>query len=563
MKVNGHTFSSLMFSMLISLCLGQDIKLKDIAKKSSLNFTHDHGGSGEYYYVESMGSGVCVFDYDNDGDLDAYFPQGSPLPGWNKKIKLENKLYRNDGLEWKDVTLDAGIGDVGYGMGCACGDYDNDGAVDLYVTNFGRDVFYRNNNDGTFSDITDEVGIDNSSMGMSAAFFDSDNDGWLDLYVTNYVDYSIDDNPECTSPMQYPMGGQLYARSYCDPDVFLGVADKFYYNKEGVFIDRSNRSGIGRYALRGMGVIPGDMDDDGDMDIYVANDKDMNLLFINNGKGRFTESALMTGTGYNGNGLAEAGMGVDAGDIDRNGWLDIFVTNYSGETNTLYLNQGNGLFLDDTDLRGLGRPSIHSLAFGAKFMDLDLDGWLDLYVANGHVIDNIHLFNDQYHHRQNDQVYLNRSGIYSDKTKDVGIDLSRMFVSRGVAQADIDNDGDMDLFVSNNNDDATLLINEGLPRNNWIGFHLQGTTSNRDAIGSKITISTNLGKQVAWVNLSGSYLSSNDRRVVFGLGKEEKVKTAEIHWPGQIKKEIFNDLDCNSYYKVVEGRTISIVEYVN
>tara|TARA_X000000368_G_scaffold27524_1_gene20746 strand:+ start:507 stop:2198 length:1692 start_codon:yes stop_codon:yes gene_type:complete len=563
MKVNGHAFSSLMYFMFISLCLGQDIKLKDIAKQSSLNFTHDHGGSGEYYYVESMGSGVCIFDYDNDGDLDAYFPQGSPLPGWNKKIKLENKLYRNDGFEWKDVTLDAGIGDVGYGMGCACGDYDNDGAVDLYVTNFGRDVFYRNNNDGTFSDITDEVGIDNSSMGMSAAFFDSDNDGWLDLYVTNYVDYSIDDNPECTSPMQYPMGGQLYARSYCDPDVFLGVSDKFYYNKEGVFIDRSNRSGIGRYALRGMGVITGDMDDDGDMDIYVANDKDMNLLFINNGKGRFTESALMTGTGYNGNGLAEAGMGVDAGDIDRNGWLDIFVTNYSGETNTLYLNQGNGLFLDDTDLRGLGRPSIHSLAFGAKFMDLDLDGWLDLYVANGHVIDNIHLFNDQYHHRQNDQVYLNRSGIYADKTKDVGIDLSRMFVSRGVAQADIDNDGDIDLFVSNNNDDATLLINEGLPRNNWIGFYLQGTTSNRDAIGSKITISTNLGKQVAWVNLSGSYLSSNDRRVVFGLGKEEKVKTAEIHWPGQIKKEIFNDLDCNSYYKVVEGRTISIVEYVN
>ena len=563
MKVNGHTFPSLMFSMLISLCLGQNIKLKDIAKQSSLNFTHDHGGSGEYYYVESMGSGVCVFDYDNDGDLDVYFPQGSPLPGWNKKIKLENKLYRNDGLDWKDVTLDAGIGDLGYGMGCACGDYDNDGAVDLYVTNFGRDVFYRNNNDGTFSDITDEVGIDNSSMGMSAAFFDSDNDGWLELYVTNYVDYSIDDNPECSSPMQYPMGGELYARSYCDPDVFLGVADKFYYNKEGVFIDRSNRSGIGRYALRGMGVIPGDMDDDGDMDIYVANDKDMNLLFINNGKGRFTESALMTGTGYNGNGLAEAGMGVDAGDIDRNGWLDIFVTNYSGETNTLYLNQGNGLFLDDTDLRGLGRPSIHSLAFGAKFMDLDLDGWLDLYVANGHVIDNIHLFNNQYHHHQNDQVYLNRSGIYADKTKDVGIDLSRMFVSRGVAQADIDNDGDIDLFVSNNNDDATLLINEGLPRNNWIGFHLQGTTSNRDAIGSKITISTNLGTQVAWVNPSGSYLSSNDRRVVFGLGKEEKVKTAEIHWPGKIKKEIFNDLDCNSYYKVVEGRTISIVEYVN
>ena len=558
MKDNGHTFLSLIFLMLVSMSTGQDIKLKDQAKNRSLNFTHDHGGSGKYYYVESMGAGICVFDYDNDGDLDAYFPQGSPLPGWDKKITLENKLYRNDGAEWKDVTIEAGVGDSGYGMGCACGDYDNDGSIDLYVTNFGRDVFYKNNSDGTFSDITDKVGIDNPSMGMSAAFFDSDNDGWLDLYVTNYVDYSIDDNPECTSPMQYPMGGELYARSYCDPDVFLGVADKFYYNKQGTFIDRSNRSGIGRYALRGMGVVPGDIDDDGDMDIYVANDKDMNLLFINNGKGRFKESALMRGTGYNGNGLAEAGMGVDAGDIDRNGWLDIFVTNYSGETNTLYLNQGNGLFTDETDIRGLGRPSIHSLAFGAKFIDLDLDSWLDLYVANGHVIDNIDLFNDQYHHRQSDQVYMNISGTYIDKSSSVGIDFSRTFVSRGVAQADIDNDGDIDLVISNNNDDANLLINDGTPKNSWIGFQLQGTVSNRQAIGSKIVIFTSLGTQVAWVNPSGSYLSSNDQRVIFGLGKEEKVKTVEIHWPGGDKKETFKDLDSNFYYKVLEGTSISI-----
>jgi hypothetical protein len=299
------------------------------------------------------------------------------------------------------------------------------------------------------------------------------------------------------------------------------------------------------------------------MDVYVANDKDMNLLFINNGKGRFKESALVKGTGYNGNGLAEAGMGVDLGDIDRNGWLDIFVTNYSGETNTLYLNQGTGLFLDETDQRGLGLPSIHFLAFGTKFVDLDLDGWLDLYVANGHVIDNINLFNEQYHHLQHNQIYMNERGIYTDQTRNIGGDLLDKAVSRGIAQADIDNDGDIDLIVSNNNDDANLLINEGSPKNNWIGFYLEGTVSNRQAIGSKIMISTDSGTQVAWVNPSGSYLTSNDPRVVFGLEKEEVVNTVEIQWPGQTKEEIFSDLGSNHYYKIIEGVSISTIDYEN
>ena len=562
MKKEYFFYVPLTLTVLTSFSWGQDITFKDIAEQSSLNFKHDHGGSGEYYYVESMGSGICTFDYDNDGDLDAYFPQGSPLPGWDKQITLENKLYRNDGSKWKDVTNEAGVGDRKYGLGCACGDYDNDGDVDLYVTNYGSDVLFRNNSDGTFSDITLDMGIDNPDMGMSAAFFDSDNDGWLDLYVTNYVDYSIENNPECTSPMQYPTQGELFARSYCDPDVFLGVADKFYYNKKGKFVDRSNRSGIGRYNLRGMGVITGDMDNDGDMDVYVANDKDMNLFFVNNGKGRFTESALMTGTGYNGNGMAEAGMGVDMGDIDRNGWLDIFVTNYSGETNTLYSNQGMGLFSDETDQRGLGKPSIHFLGFGTKFLDLDLDGWLDLFVANGHVIDNIDLFNKQYQHLQHNQVYMNQTGTYVDMTKTIGGDLLDKAVSRGVAQADIDNDGDLDLIISNNNDGANLLINDGLPKNNWIGFHLEGITSNRQAIGSKIKITTGSGTQIAWVNPSGSYLTSNDHRVVFGVNKDKIVNTIEIQWPGQAK-ELFYDLSPNQYYKIVEGTSISNIDHDN
>ena len=559
MKLSIKINNLAIYIYLITFCWGQELSFKDMTEQGALDFIHDHGGSGEYYYVESMGSGICIFDYDNDGDLDAYFPQSSPLPGWKKDVVLENKLFRNDNLEWIDVTDEAGVGDKSYSMGCACGDYDNDGDIDLYVTNFGKDILYQNNSDGTFTDVTLGLGIDNPSMGMSAAFFDSDNDGFLDLYVTNYVDYSIENNPKCTSPLQYPKHGELFARSYCDPDVFLGVEDKFYYNKDGKFIDRSNRSGIGRYRLRGMGVVPGDVDNDGDMDIYVANDKDMNLLFINNGKGRFTESALLMGVGFNGNGLAEAGMGVDLGDIDRDGWLDIYVTNYSGETNTLYLNQNSGIFSDATNDIGLGQPSVHPLAFGTKLVDLNLDGWLDIFVANGHVIDNINLFNKDYKHAQHNQIYLNqKNGYFLDITKNVGKDILHRAVSRGSAFGDIDNDGDADIMISNNNGKARLLINEGKPKNNWIGIELEGRSCNRQAIGSKITISTESSNQATWVNPAGSYLTSNDTRVVFGINNDQLVKSMIVDWPGS-GQEVFTELEPNQYYKIIQGISITAI----
>ena len=545
----------------LSIGWTESVQFKDIADKQLLNFVHDHGGSGEYYYIEAMGSGICIFDYDSDGDLDAYFPQGAALPGWGGNIILENKLYRNDGSIWTDVTEQAGVGDMSYSMGCACADYDNDGATDLYVTNYGQDIFYRNNSDGTFTDITSDAGIDNPHMGMSAAFFDSDNDGWLDLYVTNYVDYSIEDNPDCTSPIQHPMHGELFARSYCDPDVFYGVEDKFYYNSKGKFIDRSSRSGISRVRLRGLGVVPGDIDNDGDMDIYVANDKDMNLLFINNGKGRFTEKALLMGVGFNGNGLAEAGMGVDFGDVNRDGWMDIFVTNFSGETNTLYLNKKSGFLVDATLETGLGKPSIPFLAFGTKLVDLNLDGWLDIFVANGHVIDNINLFNNEFQHAQTNQVFINQGdGTYVDKTNVIGGDLLKTAVSRGVAFGDMDNDGDIDFIVSNNNDKAELLLNEGAPKNNWIGFELEGRSCNRQAIGSKIIITTDSGNQIAYVNPAGSYLTSNDKRVLFGIDQDKLIINLEIEWPGS-DKETFSNLAPNFYYKIIQGEPVKIINY--
>lgn len=544
---------------LLSSGITQTLEFNDLAEEQLLDFLHDHGGSGEYYYIESMGSGICLFDYDNDGDLDAYFPQGAPLPGWKKNRVLENKLYRNDNLKWTDVTEKAGVGDRSYSMGCACADYDNDGSTDLYVTNFGKDVFYHNNGDGTFKDITSESGIENLDMGMSASFFDSDNDGWLDLYVTNYIEYSIEDNPECKSPMQTPLHGELFSRSYCDPDHFFGVKDKFFYNNKGIFIDRSSRSGINRVRLRGLGVVPGDIDNDGDMDIYVANDKDMNLLFINNGKGRFTEKALFMGVGFNGNGLPEAGMGVDLGDFNQDGWLDIFVTNFSGETNTLYLNKGSGLLIDATNKTGLGKPSIPFLAFGTKFVDLDLDGWLDIFVANGHVIDNINLFNREYQHAQHNQIYINQGNeTFLDNTRQIKGDMLDEAVSRGAAFGDLDNDGDIDIIVSNNNDSAALLLNTEGPEHNWIGFELEGILCNRDAIGSKLSIRTESGDQAAWVNPAGSYLTSNDKRVIFGIARDQKVLSLDVEWAGS-SKESFTDLEPNFYYKIIQGRSITLV----
>ena len=523
------------------------IAFKDRAAESGIDFIHDHGGSGEKYYVETMGSGVCLLDYDNDNDLDIYFCQGAPLPGWDEDEILENKLFRNDNGLWKDVTETAGVGDNSYSIGCACGDVDNDGDTDLYVTNFGADILYINQGNGTFIDMTTEMGISSPKWGSSATFIDGDNDGWLDLYVANYVEFSLDKNPWC--------GERISGlRAYCDPDVFQGVTDDYYHNNgDGSFTNWSERSGIGNDSGKGLGAVAGDVDNDGDMDIYVANDKVMNLLYINNGSTGFEESALFNGVGFNENGKAEAGMGVDFGDVDHNGSLDLFVTNFSGESNTLYKNDGGGVFTDKTFSAGLGQPSLDVLGFGTKFLDVDLDGWLDLFVVNGHVIDNIDHFNSAYTHAQRKQIFINNhDGTFAEILASETVDLSVPTVGRGAAFGDIDNDGDVDCVISNNNGPANLLIKEGRPINNWIGFELMGTVVNKDAIGSKVSIISNLGTQIAFVNTGGSYLSSNDKRIIFGLGKDERVDSIEIEWSdGQL--QTLTPLDINQYHRIVQG----------
>jgi hypothetical protein len=533
----------------------QSFDFVDQAGRNGLEFDHDHGGSGEKFYVETMGSGVCLLDYDNDNDLDIYFCQGAPLPGWGKNLKLENKLFRNDGERWTDVSKSAGIADESYSIGCACGDIDNDGDTDLYVTNYGEDTFYLNNGDGTFSDQTNTVGLFNDEWGSSAVFFDMDNDGWLDLYVTNYVEFITDKNPWCGDH-------QSGKRAYCDPDIFKGVPDKLFQNMgNGTFQDISKEAGISNQQGKGLGVVPGDIDGDGDLDLYVANDKVMNHLYINDGQGGFSEDALFAGVGYNENGRAEAGMGVDFSDVNQDGWLDLFVTNFSGESNTLYINDRSGSFVDQTFLAGLGQPSLNYLGFGTKFIDLNYDGYQDIFVANGHVIDNIQHFNKGYSHAQKKQIFLgDGSASFTEVSSDEIGDAKTPSVGRGAAFGDLDNDGDIDIVISNNNGPANLLIRSGKPNLNWIGFELVGHQSNREGIGSRIEIESNGDKQTQFVSMGGSYLSSNDKRVLFGLNKNQAIDRLTIQWPSGLLA-VFENMKANHYYIIEEGGKPSILQY--
>jgi len=395
----------------------------------------------------------------------------------------------------------------------------------------------------------------NDEWGSSAVFFDMDNDGWLDLYVTNYVEFITDKNPWCGDR-------QSGKRAYCDPDIFKGVPDKLFQNMgNGTFQDISKEIGISNQQGKGLGVVPGDIDGDGDMDLYVANDKVMNHLYINDGQGGFSEDALFAGVGYNENGRAEAGMGVDFSDVNQDGWLDLFVTNFSGESNTLYINDKLGFFVDQTFLAGLGQPSLNYLGFGTKFIDLNYDGYQDIFVANGHVIDNIQYFNKDYSHAQEKQIFLgDGSASFTEVSSDEIGDAKTPSVGRGAAFGDLDNDGDIDIVISNNNGPANLLIRSGKPNLNWIGFELVGRQSNREGIGSRIEIESNGDKQTQFVSMGGSYLSSNDKRVLFGLNKNQLIDRLTIQWPSGLLA-VFENIEANHYYIIEEGGKPSILHY--
>lgn len=488
---------------------------------SGIDFVHFNGMSGEYYFPEMMGGGVALFDYDGDGDEDLYLVQGAML-GPDKSAEdsllpvpeqaLIDRLYRNDGnLKFTDVTEQSGLRANGYGMGVTVGDIDNDGDPDLYLSNFGANQLWRNNGDGTFSDITAVAGVDDERWTVSSTFADYDGDGWLDLMVVNYVQYSFTNLKTCKAYSGAP--------DYCSPQSYKSTSDRLFRNQgDGTFVNVSNRVGIAAYEGPGLGVVARDFSGDGHMDFYVANDGAANFMWINDGNGSFTEQAMLWGVAVNMAGKPEASMGVDAIDYDHDGDEDLFMTHLDRQSNTLFVNQGTGWFVDRTVAMGLAGTSLPFTGFGVAWLDYDLDGQWDLFSANGAVvvIEQQRDAGDVYPLRQRNQLWRGTGDGFIEIGPDQVPALEHMAVSRGLALGDLDNDGDSDIVIGNSAGAPQLLINRAGDAQSWLGVDLR-----RDgvvAIGARVTIKDKTGKQrTQVVRRDGSYASALDPRLLFAL----------------------------------------------
>jgi hypothetical protein len=516
----------------------------DRAAETGLDFVHFNGMSGELHFVEHVGAGAALFDFDGDGDLDVYLVQGRMLgerPASEALFPppagapLSDRLFRNDltvaadgsrSLRFIDVTETAGLTADGYGMGVAAGDYDNDGWIDLYVTNWGPNQLWRNRGDGTFSDVTESAAVGDGRWGVPAAWFDLDRDGWLDLYVGNYVDFSLTMVTECVTATGAP--------DYCGPLAYEPQPDKLFRNLgDGTFRDVTRPAGMGGELGGALGVVTADFNGDGWPDVYVGNDGLPNQLWMNQGDGTFVNDALLAGCAVNWEGQPEASMGIDAGDVDGDGDEDLFMAHLTGETNTLYLNDGSGLFRDSTRELDLGNPSWGFTSFGTGWIDYDNDGRLDLAVVNGAVraIEELAAAGDPYPLDQTNQLFRNLGGgSFADATGGAGASFAELEVSRGAAFGDIDNDGDTDLVVTNNAGPARLLINNVGQDAGWVGARLT-TEEGRDALGARLALDRESGPPL-WrrSHTDGSYASSNDPRVTVGLGAEVAGGLALL-WP--------------------------------
>jgi hypothetical protein len=440
------------------------------------------------------------------------------------------------------------VGDTGYGFGSAVADYDNDGDLDLYVTNFGPDVLFRNNGDGTFSDRTVEAGVGCDLWGTSSGFGDVDGDGDLDLYVANYVNFNFEIHKKCTDSKGED--------GYCHPSVYDGLPDVLYRNNgDGTFTDVTPGAGVGSTVGRGLGVVFGDYDNDGDVDVYVANDTEPNNLWRNNGQGTFEDVGLMSGVAFSETGVAEGGMGVDYGDVDNDGVLDILVANYDMETNTLYRNTGHEFFADVTDASGLGAHTLPYVGFGAGLFDYDNDRDLDIFIANGHIMEEATVGDDQGHEQPNFLFRNDGKGKFENISEGSGAHFTTRRSSRAAAFGDYDNDGDVDVLVANSAASPNLLRNEGGNRKHKLMLELVGTENNRNGIGARLALTTGGLTQIREVHGAYSYCAANDLRVSVGLGNSDAAERLEIRWPNGLE-ESYEDLAADHYVVIKEGHGI-------
>jgi hypothetical protein len=518
---------------------------------SGITWTHTAGLSAEMYLPETVGAGCAFLDYDNDGWMDLYLVNSGPCDFYRPAQPLRNALYKNnrDGT-FTDVTFKAGVGGSAYGMGVAVGDYDRDGLPDLYVTQYPNSILYHNNGDGTFTDVTLKAGVSAPGWATSAVWFDYDNDGRLDLFVCRFADFSKEKNVVC--------GGRgAGERYYCKPNVFDGRASWLFHNNgDGTFTDVSRESGIARTLGKAWGVVAGDVNNDGWMDLFVASDTAPNSLFINRGKGVFEDTGLLAGVAFNPFGVARSGMGVDAADYNQDGWLDLFVANVDHEMYSLYRNNKDGTFDDIATASGIGAVTRMMSGWGLKFVDYDNDGDLDLLLANGHPDLTVEAHHPDLQYKQSLLLFDGSGGKWKNISDQCGPAFQRRIAGRGLALGDFDNDGAVDALISVNDGPPLLLKNEGAKQNHWLGIKLVGTKSNIDAIGAQITYQAgDLKRQRTKVG-GGSYLSSHDPRVVLGLGQRTKLDWVEIRWPqpGGTTQRLSN-LPIDRYITVVEGQT--------
>ena len=521
------------------------VEFVDVTNQSGIKWGAKQLAPGLRYLIETMGGGGGFLDYNNDGLLDIYLVSYTQPDAPGAGARPKDALYRNNGDgTFTDVTEAARIDNSLAGMGLAAADYNNDGYADIYVTAYGASRLYRNNRDGTFTDVTEKAGVNNKLWGASAAFFDADGDGHLDLFVCNYLDFDPAGKVPCD---------MFAGRPYCYIARFKGQPPVLYRNnRDGTFTDVSAKAGVAAHRAKGLGVVALDYDGDGRTDIFQANDSDPNFLFRNNGDWTFTELALEAECALDPNGAARGGMGVDAEDVDGDGHLDLFVTNFSQQTNAFWHNNGDGTFTETTYEMGLGgKATLPMSGFGTRFFDYNNDGLVDLFVHNGHPFEPIQKVFPETTYAEPPFLFENTGRGMRDVTAERGAPLKRHYLGRGLAVGDIDNDGDSDLLLLNAGEPPVLLRNDGGNRNHWLGLRLVGSKSSRDAVGARVTIKVGAARRVKQLLGGTSYLSASDPRLLYGLGPAAKVDEVEVRWPsGALTK--LKDVAANRYVVVRE-----------